>query len=74
MSIAGCPEENGFAERLMRTIKEEHIPLTDYPNLNEVRSQIGQFLTDVYQTGYIHSSLGYLMLIKFETAYAQKIK
>jgi putative transposase len=28
MAATGCPEENGFAERLMRTIKEEHVSLT----------------------------------------------
>lgn len=74
MAAVGCPEENGFAERLMRTIKEEHVSLNEYQNVNEARSQIGQFLTDVYQTKRIHSSLGYLTPAEFETAYSHKTK
>src|SRR3954469_14018152 len=30
MAAVGKPEENGFAERLMRTIREEEIDLTEY--------------------------------------------
>ena len=74
MAAVGCPEENGFAERLMRTIKEEHVSLTEYQNLNEARSQIGQFLTDVYQTKRIHSAFGYLTPTEFEAAHTQKLK
>ena len=74
MASVGCPEENGFAERLMRTIKEEHVSLTEYQNINEARAQIGQFLTDVYQTKRIHSSLGYLTPAEYEAAHTLKTK
>ena len=74
MAAVGCPEENGFAERLMRTIKEEHVSLSAYQNLNDARSQIGKFLTDVYQTKRIHTSLGYLTPTEFETAHTRKLK
>ena len=37
MAAVGCPEENGFGERLMRTIKEEHVSLSEYDNINEAR-------------------------------------
>ena len=57
MAATGCPEENGYAERLMRTIKEEHVSLTEYANFPDALAQIGQFLTDVYQKKRIHSSL-----------------
>lgn len=66
MAAVGCPEENGFAERLMRTIKEEHVSLSEYRDLADARAQIGQFLTDVYQKRRIHSSLGYLTPAEFE--------
>jgi transposase InsO family protein len=69
MAAVGCPEENGFAERLMRTIKEEHVSLSEYHDLVDARAQIGRFLTDVYQTKRIHSALGYLTPAEFETAY-----
>jgi len=47
-------------ERLIRTIKEEEIDLSDYANYVEARAQIGQFIEDVYTYKRIHSSLGYL--------------
>ena len=68
MAATGCPEENGYAERLMRTIKEEHVSLTEYANFPDALAQIGQFLTDVYQKKRIHSSLGYLTPEEFETS------
>lgn len=74
MAAVGCPEENGYAERLMRTIKEEHVSLTEYQSLTDARLQIGQFLSDVYQTKRIHSSLGYLTPAEFETAHRQEAK
>lgn len=70
----GCPEENGYAERLMRTIKEEHVSLTEYQNVADARAQLGQFLTDVYQTKRIHSSLGYLTPDEFEAAHQRELK
>ena len=74
MAAVGCPEENGFAERLMRTIKEEHVSLTEYANFADALAQIGPFLTDVYQAKRIHSSLGYLTPTEFEIAHTQKLK
>ena len=67
MAATGCPEQNGYAERLMRTIKEEHVSLTEYAGFPDALSQIGQFLSDVYQKKRIHSSLGYLTPEEFET-------
>jgi len=48
MAAQGKPEENGYAERLMRTIKEEEVDLSEYNNFADARSQIGRFLEDVY--------------------------
>jgi transposase InsO family protein len=69
MAVTGKPEENGFAERLMRTIKEEEVDLSEYNDFADARSQIGRFLEDVYNRKRIHSSLGYLTPVEFETAW-----
>lgn len=71
MAAVGCPEENGYAERLMRTLKEEHVSLTDYRDFADAQTQIGQFIEDVYQTKRIHSSLGYLTPAEFEAQWKQ---
>ena len=69
MAAVGRAEENGYAERFMRTIKEEEVNLSDYRNFIEAKNQIGRFIEDVYNHKRIHSSLGYLTPIEFELAY-----
>lgn len=69
MAAVGKAEENGYAERLMRTIKEEEVDLSIYQNVADARNQIGRFLEDVYNRKRIHSSLGYLTPVEFELAY-----
>jgi transposase InsO family protein len=69
MSGTGKPEENGFAERLMRTIKEEEVYLSEYRNFQDAFEQIGYFIEDVYMTKRIHSSLGYLTPVEFEQSW-----
>ena len=69
MASVGAAWQNGYAERLMRTIKEEEVDLSDYENLADARNQIGHFLESVYQHKRIHSSLGYLTPSEFEAAY-----
>lgn len=66
MAATGKPEENGFAERLMRTIKEEEVELSEYRDYYDAYHRIGQFLEDVYTRKRIHSSLGYLTPSEFE--------
>jgi putative transposase len=66
MASVGEPEENGYAERLMRTIKEEEVDLSEYLDLADARRQLRRFLDDVYNTKRIHSSLGYLTPSEFE--------
>ena len=62
----GKPEENGYAERLMRTIREDEIDLTEYRDFADAYGQLGRFLDDVYNRKRIHSSLGYLTPAEFE--------
>ena len=73
MAAVGKPEENGYAERLMRTIKEEEVELSEYNDLDDAREQIGQFLEDVYMTKRIHSALGYVTPIEFEALWLQSL-
>lgn len=69
MSGIGEPRENGYAERLIRTIKEEEVELSDYQDFTDAYHQIGRFIEDVYNTKRIHSSLGYLTPVEFEAAW-----
>ena len=44
MVVVGKAEENGYAERFMRTIKEEKVDLSNYQDFADVQHQIG----DIY--------------------------
>ena len=66
MAAVGEPRENGYAERLMRTIKEEEVDLSEYHDFADAKRQISRFLDDVYNVKRIHSSLGYLTPREFE--------
>ena len=71
MSAKGSPEENAFAERLIRTIKEEEVELSEYFDFTDAYTQIGYFIEEVYQKKRIHSSLGYITPMEFEQSYLQ---
>ena len=62
----GCPWENGYAERLIRTLKEEEVHLNDYKDITEARDRIGHFITQVYNQKRPHSALGYLTPMEFQ--------
>lgn len=66
MAEVGEPRQNGYAERLMRTIKEEEVELTEYRDFADAREQLGRFLDAVYNVKRIHSALGYLTPQEFE--------
>jgi transposase InsO family protein len=66
MAAIGEPRENGYAERLMRTIKEEEVNLSEYHDFADAQRQLARFLDDVYNVKRIHSSLGYLTPREFE--------
>ena len=68
MAAKGQPRQNAFAERLMRTLKEEEVYLHEYADLAEARARIGRFLDDVYMTKRVHSALGYQTPAEFEAA------
>ena len=62
----GCPWENGYAERLIRTLKEEEVHLNDSDNISEVQARISYFIEQVYNQKRPHSALGYLTPVEFE--------
>ena len=66
LATVGKPEENGYAERLMRTIGEEEISLTVYADFADAHGQLARFLDVVYNRKRIHSALGYLTPAEFE--------
>jgi transposase InsO family protein len=72
MAEVGEPTQNGYAERLMRTIKEEEVDLSEYEDYHHAYQQIGQFLEDVYMRKRVHSSLNYLPPAEFEAAWHSK--
>jgi transposase InsO family protein len=66
MAAVGQPTENPYAERVIRTIKEEEVYLNEYENFADAYQRIGHFIEDVYQTKRIHSALGYLTPAEFD--------
>ncbi len=72
MAAVGQARENGYAERLIRTIKEEEVALADYQDFADALTQIGRFIDDGYRTKRIHSARGYLTPAEFEAAWLQE--
>jgi transposase InsO family protein len=66
MADKGEACQNGYAERLIRTIKEEKVDLSEYVDYHDACPQIGRFLDDMYIHKRIHSSMGYLTPAEFE--------
>lgn len=66
MADVGEAWQNGYAERLIRTIKEEKVDLSEHFDCNDAYRQLGRFLDEMYMPKRIHSSLGYLTQAEFE--------
>jgi transposase InsO family protein len=67
MAEVGAAWQNGYAERFLRTIREEEVDLCDYEEYTDARRQLGRFLDNVCMHKRIHSSLGYLTPAEFES-------
>jgi transposase InsO family protein len=72
MAAVGKPEANGYAERLMRTLKEQEVDLSEYADFHDADRSIGRFLEEVYIRKRIHSALGYLTPAEFEADWQAK--
>lgn len=69
MSDKGKPQQNGIAERFMRTLKEEHVDYADYSDLDDAIRQIAHWLVNIYNTQRIHSALKYATPAEMDAAY-----
>lgn len=72
MAAVGNPYENAKAESFFRTLKMEEVYLKDYRDFEEAEGNIGRFIEEVYNQKRLHSSLGYLPPVEFETLHAPK--
>ena len=62
----GRPWDNGYAERLIRTLKEEEVYLNEYDDIIDARARIEHFILQVYNHKRPHSALGYLTPVEFD--------
>jgi putative transposase len=72
MAEVGHAEQNGYAERVIRTIKEEEVYLSEYRDYEDAQHQIGHFIDEVYLSKRIHSALGYLTPVEYEAQWHQQ--
>jgi len=60
------PWDNGYAERFIRTLKEEVVHLNEYDDMIDAKQLIEHFILQVYNRKRPHSALGYLTPVEFE--------
>ena len=66
-SRTAYPYDNAFVESFFRTLKMEEVYLNEYESFEDALKNIKQFIEDVYNAKRIHSSLGYVSPLEFET-------
>lgn len=71
MSRKGNPYDNAKAESFMKTIKWEEVELMEYDNFEEAYERIDHFINQVYNQKRLHSALGYLPPVEFESNFNQ---
>jgi putative transposase len=68
MSAKGNPYDNAFMESFYKTLKYEEVHLWNYETYEDVIERLPFFLEEVYNRKRLHSSIGYLTPVEFETA------
>jgi len=55
----------------MQTLKQEEVYRNEYRDFHDARSSIGEFLERVYSRKRLHSALGYVPPVEFESGATQ---
>ena len=71
MSRPANPYDNASCESFMKTLKREEIYANQYRDMDELRSNIEQFIDRYYNRQRLHSALGYRPPEEFEQLAAQ---
>jgi len=67
MSRKGNPYDNAIMESFYRTLKRELVQGANYDNPEQARMDIFKYIESYYNTKRIHSALGYLSPVEFES-------
>jgi putative transposase len=67
MSRPGRPWENGQCESFLKTLKQEEIDARPYHRIEELEQHVTEFIEQVYNRVRLHSALGYLSPVEFES-------
>jgi transposase InsO family protein len=74
MSRKRNPWDNAACESFMKTLKYEEVYRTEYRNVTDARSRIGEFLEKVYNEKRLHSALDYRSPVQFESTLTMTIQ